>query len=564
MNLTDGICSFAFAAPMGGKAGGIGFFSQSGQLCINMLNCPELRFSLAVSGGNCRIVQPEDYLEYMVEDEDTRVIAMYLEGVKDPARFTACLRRAAEKRKPVVVLKMGRSPKGRATAASHTGSLAGSDGVFDALCRKYGVIRVEDMQDLRSTAGLLATLHRLPEGTRFASVSLSGGETGICADSGYLAGLEYPDFTPRTVAALREILPPYAGFANPLDMTSMPSYDRDLLARALATVMEDENVDMGFIGWTIREDSTGDFAQNMMLGIRQAYEKVPSKPLAVMSFMEFSRNRELLEGFQDAGIPVLPSTKYAMAALKHLADFVAYRPEDHALASAVPRPGLGQGKRRILSEYDSRRLLRDFGVELDTGAAAATRREAEEYAAGIDGPLAMKIISEDVPHKTDAGGVRLNVRGPKEAGAAFDDILKTVRARCPQARLEGILIQRMLPPGREFILGIQNDPQFGPMVLVGLGGVLVEVLRDAVLYPAPLKEEEARAMLESLRSAALFRGVRGGNPLDVDAFCRLIVQVGEFAVAHKDTLLELDMNPVFVYEQGQGIAVADALVVLEE
>ena len=564
VNMTDGIYSFAFAADMKDKAGGIGFFSQSGQICINMLNCPELRFSMVISGGNSRIVRPEDYLRYMVEDDNTRVVAMYLEGVKDPAAFIECLRLAAQKRKPVVVLKMGRSPKGQATAASHTGSLAGSDRTIDAIFRKFGVIRVDDMQDLRSTAELFSTMKTLPKGTNFASVSLSGGETGICADNGYLADIKYPDFAPETIEELRKVLPPYAGFANPLDMTTMPSYDSEQLANALSIVMRDPNVDLGFIGWTIREDSTGEFAQNMLKGISKAYARTPEKPLCVMSFMEFTRNRELLNKFTEAGVVVLPATKYAFLALKHLAEFIEYKPEEHTLAAAIPDSAPKKKKHRSYSEMESRRMLRDFGVDIDVSYLAISREDAEKAAQMMTFPIAMKIASEDILHKSDVGGVRLNIAKPEEVGDVFDELIQNARTHCPGARLDGVLMQRMLPAGLELILGITVDPQFGPMVLAGLGGIFVEVFRDAALYPAPLNRREALDMLGSLKVFKVMCGYRGSAPYDIEAMAELIVQVSNYAVQHKDTLKELDLNPVFLYREGNGAAIADALIVTEE
>ena len=564
VNMTEGVCGFAFQAPMQGKSGGIGFFSQSGQICINMLNCPELRFSLVISGGNCRIVHPEDYLDYLVEDENTRVIAMYLEGVKEPAAFIRVLRKAALRRKPVVVLKMGRSPKGQATAASHTGSLAGSDSSFDAIFRKFGVIRVDDMQDLRSTAALLSTMKTLPQGTRFASINLSGGETGICADNGFLAGIDYPDLDPETVEKLRRVLPPYAGFGNPLDMTTMPSYDKEQLANAIQIVMDDPGVDLGFIGWTIREDSVGSFADNMLSGIREACVRVPDKPLCVMSFMEYTRNRAILNDLADAGVSVLPSTKYAFSALKHLSAFVAYDPRQHTLDVSVPSRATGKGVKRPCSEWESRRILQSSGVEMDMGYLAASRAEARELAKAMTFPIAMKIASEDILHKSDVGGVRLNVSSPDEVEELFDELIVSAKAHCPDARIDGVLMQRMLPRGTELIIGVQVDEQFGPMILAGLGGVFVEVFRDAAIYPAPLSENEAMDMLSSLRSARLLKGYRGNKPLDLEAAAKLLVQISDFAVQHRDTLRELDLNPVFIYPRGQGVAIADALIIQEE
>ena len=407
INFGDDIFSFAFIGDYKGKKGNIGFVSQSGQFCIDMMKSAEMKYSFAISAGNSAMVQMEDYLNFLIDDSNTKVIALYLEGVKNPHKFEACLQKAMEKKKPVVILKAGRSPKGQATAASHTGSMAGSDKTYDAVFEKFGVIRADDMQDLRSTASLLATLRVLPKKPAFSAMCLSGGETAVSADTGFLHGIEYPDFSEVTLKKLNDMLPDFATPRNPLDMTAALCYDADAFASGITTVMSDPSIEMGLVGLTISDKVT--VSNDIMFeGIRRAFEQIPDKPLAVMSFMEAARNKELVERFQNAGIPVLPTTKYGFRALQHLQDFISHDTIKREARLAIPEAH--SANTRALSEYESKKLLADNGVPVDLGYIAKTKAEVKEYAEKIGYPLVMKVESNDILHKSDVGGVMLNIK----------------------------------------------------------------------------------------------------------------------------------------------------------
>ena len=559
INFGDDIFSFAFIGDYKGKKGNIGFVSQSGQFCIDMMKSAEMKYSFAISAGNSAMVQMEDYLNFLIDDSNTKVIALYLEGVKNPHKFEACLQKAMEKKKPVVILKAGRSPKGQATAASHTGSMAGSDKTFDAVFEKFGVIRAEDMQDLRSTASLLATLRVLPKKPAFSAMCLSGGETAVSADTGFLHGIEYPDFSEVTLKKLNDMLPDFATPRNPLDMTAALCYDADAFASGITTVMSDPSIEMGLVGLTISDKVT--VSNDIMFeGIRRAFEQIPDKPLAVMSFMEAARNKELVERFQNAGIPVLPTTKYGFRALQHLQDFISHDTIKREARLAIPEAH--SANTRALSEYESKKLLADNGVPVDLGYIAKTKAEVKEYAEKIGYPLVMKVESNDILHKSDVGGVMLNIKSLEQAEEAYDKILANAAQHAPNAKINGILMQKMLKAGTEMIIGLNSDPQFGPMLLVGMGGVFVEVFKDAALYPVPLNHDEALHMLQSLKSFKLLNGYRGNPPADIEALTDMMVKISDFAYRKKDTLKELDMNPLFVYPKGEGVAIADALAVM--
>lgn len=561
VNYIDNVQAFAFISAKRDRKGSVGVVSQSGQLCLSMMDDPGMRFSYNISAGNGKIVQMEDYMDFLVDDEDTKVVSIYIEGVKNADKFAAVLKKAAEKRKPVVILKAGRSAKGGAIAASHTGSLSGSDASFDAVLKKFGAIRVDDLEELIAMSLMLSTMKRMPEKATFASMNLSGGETGICADVGSLNGIEYPDFTEETLKKLKEQLPSYASPNNPLDMTASLSYDADLYAGALRTVMDDPNIGMVLIGYTLLLEIADPCIHYMYKGIEKVVQEKGGncKPIAMIPFAENTRNPEYQEKLFQIGVPVLPPPVYAFKLLRHLADFIAYEPETKTLELAVGHPK--SEETQALSEHESKQELKVYGVPVPDEVIVTSKEEAAQFVKNHPGPLVMKVESADILHKSDVGGVKLNVCGPKAAEKAYEEIMESVTAKRPDAHINGILTVPMLDAGVEIIIGVNNDPQFGPMIMVGMGGVFVEVFKDVALYPAPLKEEEALEMLKSLKSFKLLNGYRGTEKCDIKALCQTIVAISNYAQANKDVLKELDINPLFVYPEGKGVGVADALIV---
>lgn len=561
VNYIDNVQAFAFISAKRDRKGSVGVVSQSGQLCLSMMDDPGMRFSYNISAGNGKIVQMEDYMDFLVDDEDTKVVSIYIEGVKNADKFAAVLKKAAEKRKPVVILKAGRSAKGGAIAASHTGSLSGSDASFDAVLKKFGAIRVDDLEELIAMSLMLSTMKKMPEKATFASMNLSGGETGICADVGSLNGIEYPDFTEETLKKLKEQLPSYASPNNPLDMTASLSYDADLYAGALRTVMDDPNIGMVLIGYTLLLEIADPCIHYMYKGIEKVVQEKGGncKPIAMIPFAENTRNPEYQEKLFQIGVPVLPPPVYAFKMIRHLADFINYEPETKTLELAVGHPT--SKETQALSEHESKLELKAYGVPVADEVIVTSKEEAMKFAEEHPVPLVMKIESPDILHKSDVGGVKLNICGSEAAKEAYEKIMESVTEKRPDAHINGILTLPMLDAGVEIIIGVNNDPQFGPMIMVGLGGVFVEVFKDVALYPAPLGEEEALQMLKSLKSFKLLNGYRGTEKCDIKALCQTIVAISNYAQANKDVLKELDINPLFVYPEGKGVGVADALVV---
>ncbi len=583
-NYVDMIYPYAFISNERERKGAVGVVSQSGQLVLSMMEAASIRFSYAISSGNGKITTIEDYLDFLVDDEDTQVIALYMEGSKQPGKLAAVLKKAALKHKPIVVLKTGRSEKGQALAASHTGSLSGSDKVFDALFEKFGVIRVDDLEELISTAQALAVLKKLPEKSGFSSISLSGGETGICADLGQIVGLHYPDFNEDTVKALEAILPGYATVNNPLDSTASLSYDIDKFSAVCEAVMKDPSVGIVSIGYTLLEEISDNAIYYMSEALERVMKEDWAKPCLMLPFAENTRNRDYVKKLEAIGVPVLPTSLYALKIIRNILDFACYRPEDRNLDIAVlagsNSAGVGSmtasksaditlpaaaepqeaGSGTALTESESKILVQEYGIDCGIFEVARSREEAGEIFTRLKLKKAVaKIDSPDILHKSDVGCVILNLQSPDEAMEAYDTILQNAATHFENPLIKGVQICSMAEKGTEVILGVNNDPQFGPCVLVGLGGVFVEIFKDVSMSLAPVSKKEADDMIRSLKSFRILDGYRGTPKGDIDALSEAIVRISEMAAERTDDLAELDINPVFVYEKG--ICAVDALYI---
>lgn len=563
-NYVDMIYPYAFISNERDRKGAVGVVSQSGQLVLSMMEASSIRFSYAISSGNGKITTIEDYLDFLVDDEDTQVIALYMEGSKQPSKLAAVLKKAALKRKPIVVLKTGRSEKGQALAASHTGSLSGSDKVFDALFDKFGVLRVDDLEELISTAQALAVLKKLPENSGFSSISLSGGETGICADLGQLIGLSYPDFSEKTVKTLEGILPGYATVNNPLDSTASLSYDIDKFASVCEAVMKDPSVGIVSIGYTLLEEISDNAIYYMSEALDKVMKEEWAKPCLMLPFAENTRNRDYVKKLESIGVPVLPTSLYALKIIKNILDFACYQPEDHNLEVAVlTNPTLGDADRKVraaLTESESKKIIQKYGIDCGIFEVARSREEAGELFSRLNLKKAVaKVDSPDILHKSDVGCVILSLNSPEDAMKAYDTILENAAKHFENPDIRGVQICNMADKGTEVILGVNNDPQFGPCVLVGLGGVFVEIFKDTSMALAPVSKTEADKMIQNLKSFRILDGYRGSPKGDIDALSDAIVRISEMAAERADDLAELDINPVFVYEKG--ICAVDALYI---
>ena len=554
-NFIDGIFAFAFLVEERDRSGNIGMISQSGQIVLGGLDSPNMGFSHVISSGNSCNVKVEDYLDFLVEDEDTKVVAAYIEGVSKPEKLVETFRKAAIKKKPVVVLKTGRSGKAQELAKSHTGSLSGADKVLRAVFKRYGVIEARDLEELCGLAAAFSWLEELPKGERCVFMNVSGGEAGVMADLTDEFGIRLAEYHPETKAYLQTLVPDYGSVNNPFDMTAGIGYNTPVMVRAMEAISKDDHVDAICIAYTITPEIWDDTISHMVEAVSIAKENPDMKPVFWIPFIEHTRHQASADILQKAGVPLLPSGRYGCRILKQVLDFANFEYQDTEAAVPERTHGPSQG----LSEYESLNYLKAHGVTIPPQAVAATADEAVKAAGNLGYPLSVKIHSADIQHKSDVGGVKLNIRDEAELRLAFETVMDNCRKNAPDAKLEGVLLKPMLKAGVEMIIGVNNDKDFGPMIMVGMGGVFVELFKDVQLEPAPLTREQAKKMLESLNSYPLLNGYRGNPVCDKEALADMLVSISEMAAKGKDSIKELDINPVFVTEEG--VAIADALLV---
>ena len=562
INFLDSKFAYAFEGDYANKVGHIGLVSQSGQFCIDMMNSNDLKFSYSISTGNSSVLSIEDYLEFLVEDPDTTVIALYLEGIKKPKKFEYALRKASLIRKPVIVFKGGRSTQGAKNVKSHTGSLAGKDEVYEAVFKKFGVIRALDLQDLRTTAMLFSTLKKIPTRANFSAMCMSGGETGICADLGYFHGIHYPKLEPDTIEKLQKLLPFYATPSNPLDMTVTLSYSKETFAEGITTVVSDPNIDIGIIGFTITDKEPTEPEFIMFDGIKLALEQLETKPLIILPFVESTRYQPFANKFLSLGIPLLAAPQYGFLALEHLRDFIQYNHNEHDLRLSIPSETYR--KSIVMSEFESRKWLNKEGLDVYEGEIARTFEEAKSFAAAIGYPVVLKVNSEKIIHKTEAGGVRLNIYNEEQLKDSYHEIRTNVLKYLGEELAFEVLVQKHFPSSLEMIVGTVADKQFGHMLLIGLGGVMVEIFDDKALFPIPVTEVDVSYMLNSLQMKPLLRGFRNMPILDEHAFVRFVKKVSDFVYNNSERIISLDLNPVFLYEKGSGVELGDAVIIRKE
>lgn len=571
-----GIASFAhlYAATMAdipdtAVAGGVSLVSQSGgllnafaELCGNR----GLGMNYLISMGNQAVVDLADYIDFLVRDSATSVIALIMEGAKDGRRLQSAIMRAAPK-KPIVVLKLGRSIVGQAATLAHTGTLAGKHEAFEALFKQNGVALVDSIDELVETAGLLAYAP-LPKGDRVAMFTVSGGATSLVGDLGDKAGLHFPPLSGATNKKLQEIIEVDRSFNNPIDTIGMPRLRRgDNMARLLAVLNADDELDVVGLALGMRTEgaeSHDALVEDIAKAMRTAQNK---KPLVVVSFVGGSLTKRWRGYAAQHGVPILDNPEISMRALRHLVDYGAYRrrlAQAPAVAKRTVQPVSDLPSGKTLTEAESKIILGKAGLPVTKEALAKTPAEAVRLWQDIQAPVALKIQSPDIPHKSDVGGVYLGARTASEVGKAAAEVLENSVKACPDAVIDGILVQEMVENGVEFILGMTYDDQFGPLVVLGSGGVMVEIFKDAAVRLPPLSREDVQSMIGELKASKLLEGFRGAAPRDVEALVDCVVRFADFVAATDGEFAAIDLNPVFVCPRGQGVRIADALIVTRD
>jgi acyl-CoA synthetase (NDP forming) len=535
----------------------IGIVAQSGGIGFAIFNRAKalgIALSYVVSAGNESDLGAGEFLEYMVQDASTDVILLFIEGIRDVDKFLAAARRAAETGKPVIVTKVGRSGAGERAAASHTASMAGWSAAYDAVFAKYGFIVSNDLDEAVTIAAVLTT-NPLPKGDRVAVLTVSGGAGIWGADTVSMQGMQVPELSKSFQDEIGRLLPSYGSARNPIDVTAQGVHSGGL-QKSIDLLDVSHEVDALLVVQSFSSDTRMPFKQAQLKPVIDAQ----NKPIVFYSYTlpsQFARNE-----LAASGVVVLSGLTHVGVAMRRMVEYSRFRLAPPANSNALPSPDLSAHlKSSTLSEADSKALLRDAGIAVPDEVLVTGKDALDQAIARVGFPLVMKIQSPDIPHKSEVGGVRVGIATKGEVFLAYEALTESARRHRPNAALQGVLVGPMAKKGVEIIVGTMQDATFGPMVMVGLGGITTELFRDVVYRPAPVSAEEAAGMLAELKAAPLLNGFRGAAKADVPALSHLISQVSVLAAASRDHISEIEINPVLVHPEGQGVTIVDALVV---
>jgi acetate---CoA ligase (ADP-forming) len=549
--------------PTSNKSRAIAVSCQSGALTFAFLSRGrprQLRFTYQASAGNQICLEAHDYLDWLIDTGGADIFIAYLESIQNPERFRAVAEKAAEARKPMILAKVGRSEAGRRAAASHTGSLANSGAIDDAIFRHHGIIRGEDLDHALDIAAAFAFC-KLPKGNRVAVITGSGGSAVWMSDILSAHGLELPVLEDDLQHRLMALLPSYASAQNPVDGTAQAIHEVGY-AKLVEIVRESRHIDTILLIGSLANEATAKTRAEELAAVTGSTEQ----PIILSTYTTATEGA--MAAFAEAGIPCYTSMPSCARAIRALVDYARFQARRRRAPLPITPPAIREetvrsfaASGRVVTENSAKALLAGYGVPRPPEGLATSADEAVAAAARIGGAVALKVQSPDITHKTEAGAVALGIEGDATVREAYRKVLANAKAAHPNAAIEGVLIQRMAPPGVEIILGITRDPVFGPMLMVGLGGIHVEVLRDVTFSPVPIGPDDALALLGELKGAALLDGVRGAPPADRTALSELIAALSRFAADHAELIDEIDLNPVIVHPASEGLTVVDALIV---
>jgi len=551
------------AQPIG--RGQVSVISQSGGLGFAFFDRARARnmaFGHVVTTGNEAALDVADVLDYLIDEGGTDVFLLLVEDVKSPETFKRAAGKALRAGKPLIVGKIGQSEPGQRAVASHTAALAGSQAAYRAIFEHYGLIEGRDFDEMLDLAvGFLACGDRLPAGNRMGIVTASGGGGIWTADACAAEGLEVPVLDAATRRALEEHIPSYGTSQNPVDSTAQGVHKMGYAAFA-RIVAESPLIDGVMVVVTARRSAFLEGDVQKLKDLKRAVRK----PVFMWTYtLPSERSIEILN---EAGYPLFTSPFGCARTMRTLADYRARRERLLARPPTAASPAPTQDAVRavlassppVLGEWQARPVLAACGIAADDGAVLArSAAEAEAAARAIGRPVALKVQSADIAHKTEAGGVALDVAAA-DVQAAYARVLAAALRHTPHAQIDGVLVQPMARPGREVIVGVNRDARWGPLLMVGLGGVMVEAMADTALAPVPLDRDAALALIGRLKGARLLEAFRGAPPADVDALAALMVKVSQLAADHADAIAEIDLNPVIVHAKGDGVTIVDALI----
>jgi acyl-CoA synthetase (NDP forming) len=563
VNGTAQITPYANPVPVPLVGGPVGLVLQSGALAMGLLSFAQdhnIGISLMAAMGNEAVVTVTDVMDHLVDDPDTKVIALFLETVRDPERFAAAARRAAQAGKPVVALKVGSSKLASDTALAHTGALVGDDAVADAAFRKLGVLRVSSIEDLLSTAALMAAVGPI-RGPRLAVVTPSGGASEIIADRAEKEGLELVEFAPATIARLETIVPEYVTVQNPLDVSGFVAVDPTLLGRALETASKDSNFDAALTLVQMPKDAGQTMYVNLVEALadslRQSTAQLPTVVTSTVIGDLTPFGRQLVD---KGGFAYITGVDHVMTALGNAVRWSqaisAGAGQPDTPAHTVDAPVVTGQRTGIWTEYQASRLLADNGIPVVPAQLAATENDAVAAADQFGYPVVLKAVADDLGHKSDFGGVQLGLANADDVRRAHRQINEALLER--QHTGLSTLVQPQRGSGVELIVGMIRDPAWGLILAVGLGGVWVEVLSDSALLLPPVREADVRHALGRLRGADLLTGARGTQPADLDKLAEIVTRIADLAQRLGPQLESLEINPLLV--NGSQIEALDALI----
>jgi acyl-CoA synthetase (NDP forming) len=560
-------------------AGDIALLSQSGNVALHVITEAGLKsrkgFSYYVGVGNEADIKFHEYLEFFTNDPGTRAIVMYVEGMSDGRKFLQQAYKTTPQ-KPIILLKSGRSSTGQRSAGSHTGALAGISEVARTAFGRAGIITIENSDELFPTAETLASLPPIYD-NKVAILADGGGHATIAADVLTDLGVEIPELGRKTREKLRELLGPNASLRNPVDVAGATDADPAVFAHCARLLLEDDHVGglllVGlFGGYGIRFADRLKFIEEDAAHQMGKFIKEKNKPIIVHSLYNYARPHSL-ELLRYYGIPVYDSLDIACKGVTALSRYGHYLGTYHRRTSFVFNWGAGavaEGEtilaaaraegRHALLEQEARRLLRIHGAHVPEERLARDEEEAARLAEEMGGEVALKIVSPDILHKSDAGGVKLKLKTKDKVARAFREIVRSARRYDKKADIRGCLVTRMAPPGAEVIIGTKIDEQFGPVIMFGLGGIMVEVIKDVSFRVLPISRRAARAMIGELRVSAIFNGFRGKPPVDKDALVDLLRTVSVIIEAYPQ-IQEMELNPVVAHKDGA--AIVDARIILK-
>jgi acetate---CoA ligase (ADP-forming) len=551
------------------QPGKIGLVFQSGGLLnLTLLAAWDRGWGVshAISCGNEAVIHVAHYAEYLVRDSRTQVVGILTEGIKDPEKFLAVARLAADREKPLIVLKIGKSEKGVKAAQAHTGTLVGSDAVYDAVFKQHGVVRVHDLDDFIETVELFPKRKKL-RGGRLGFIAPSGAECGLVADIAADAGIDLPELQAKTVDRLKKVQSPFLSIRNPLNAPEQYTRKEEIFNECIAALLDADNLDIVGLRLPLprmREDKD---VVKRFADLAQA-EKKTEKLLIVFSRASVSLPEYWRQLLREHEIPFLLEYRKGFKALKSLLHYYQFIDRDRVVPESEVRVAANLDKvkdllrsfGRTLTERQSKQILAEYGIPIALESLATSAEEAVRIAREIGYPVVLKIESPEIAHKTEARAVEISIGNDAEVGAAYDRIVENARAYNSAAQINGVLVQEMVRGGREVIVGMTQDAQWGPTIILGLGGILVEVLKDISMRVAPLTRFDVEEMLHELKGAKILQGFRAQAPADIAAVIDIALRFSRLCLDLKDDVAEIDINPLMVFENGQGAKVVDCLM----